>query len=436
MSFREFVILIAALMALNALAIDIMLPALQEIGSALGVQDENRRQVVLSAYLVGFGVGQLLIGTISDRFGRKAVLLWGLVVYVVAAALCSIAPSFEALLIGRVLQGLASAAPRVITISVVRDCYSGRRMASVMSLSMMVFMAVPVLAPSLGQLIILVAPWRGIFGFLTLYGLVMLLWVFLRMPETLSSAARRSVAPHEVLAAFGEVLTTRRTLGYALASGAMFGAMFGFLVSAQQVFTDIFGLGAYFPLAFAAVALTMSLSSFLNARLVDRLGMKMISHGAVAVFTLLSAIMALLARIGLLSFVPFMLLLAGIMFLVGMVFSNFNTLAMEPQGWHSFVPHRLYLYADGSSYRLYGRAGIRWYPRAALHGVLRSGARDDRDHRCDGEGQAPSRMSRARREARLWTDAAALDWLLSYPMGSSLLDGPYSSPGSPCLVTL
>jgi DHA1 family bicyclomycin/chloramphenicol resistance-like MFS transporter len=332
MSFHEFVGLIAALMALNALAIDIMLPALQEIGSALGARDENRSQAILTAYLVGFGVGQLLIGTISDRFGRRAVLLWGLVVYVAAAALCSLAPSFEALLAGRVLQGLASSAPRVITISVVRDCYKGRRMASVMSLSMMVFMAVPVLAPSLGQLIIMVAPWRGIFGFLTLYGLVMLLWVFLRMPETLPAAARRPMAPREVLAGFREVLTTRRTLGYALASGAMFAAMFGFLVSAQQVFTDVFGLGAYFPLAFAAVALAMSLSSFLNARLVERLGMSIIAHSAVAAFTLLAAIMALLARISLLSFVPFMLLLAGIMFLVGMVFSNFNALAMEPQG--------------------------------------------------------------------------------------------------------
>jgi DHA1 family bicyclomycin/chloramphenicol resistance-like MFS transporter len=332
MSFREFVGLIAALMALNALAIDVMLPALQEIGSALNVQDENRRQTVLSAYLVGFGAGQLLIGTISDRFGRRAVLLWGLVVYVLAAALCAAAPSFEALLLGRVLQGLASAAPRVITISVVRDCYTGRRMASVMSLSMTVFMAVPVLAPSLGQLIILVAPWRVIFGFLTAYGLVMLLWVFLRLPETLDPRTRRPASLRAILGAYREALTTRRTLGYALASGTMFGAMFGFLTSAQQVFTQIFGIGAYFPLAFASVALAMSLSSFLNARLVGHLGMKRISHSAVTVFTLLSAVMALLARMGLLGFVPFMLLLAGIMFLVGMIFSNFNTLAMEPQG--------------------------------------------------------------------------------------------------------
>jgi DHA1 family bicyclomycin/chloramphenicol resistance-like MFS transporter len=216
--------------------------------------------------------------------------------------------------------------------SVVRDCYAGRRMASVMSLSMTVFMVVPVLAPSLGQVIMFVAPWRAIFVFLTVYGVAMLLWAFVRLPETLAAGARRSAAPRAVLSAMGEVLTTRRTVGYALASGTVFGAMFGFLASAQQVFTQIFGLGAYFPLAFAAVALAMSLSSFINARLVGRLGMRRISHTAVALFTVLSAIMALLAHRGVLTLFPFMLLLAGIMFLVGMVFSNFNSLAMEPQG--------------------------------------------------------------------------------------------------------
>jgi len=205
-------------------------------------------------------------------------------------------------------------------------------MASVMSLSMTVFMAVPVLAPSLGQVIMFVAPWRAIFVFLTVYGVAMLLWAFVRLPETLAAGARRSAAPRAVLSAMGEVLTTRRTVGYALASGTVFGAMFGFLASAQQVFTQIFGLGAYFPLAFAAVALAMSLSSFINARLVGRLGMRRISHTAVALFTVLSAIMALLAHRGVLTLFPFMLLLAGIMFLVGMVFSNFNSLAMEPQG--------------------------------------------------------------------------------------------------------
>jgi DHA1 family bicyclomycin/chloramphenicol resistance-like MFS transporter len=332
MGFAEFVAMIAALMALNALAIDIMLPALHQIGAALTVVQENKRQLVLSSYLLGFGIGQLLIGSISDRYGRRPVLLWGLAIYVLAATLCSVAPSFDMLLAGRILQGVASAAPRVITISIVRDCYSGRRMASVMSLAMMIFMAVPVLAPSIGQAVLLVASWRVIFALLAIYGLVMAGWTALRLPETLPVASRRSGAPLEILRAFREVLTTRQTVGYALAGGMMFGAMFGFLVSAQQVFTDVFGLGPYFPLAFAAVALAMSLSSFLNSRLVVRFGMRRLSHGAVTVFIGLAATAALMARVGALTVVPFMIMLGGMMFLLGMIFSNFNALALEPQG--------------------------------------------------------------------------------------------------------
>jgi DHA1 family bicyclomycin/chloramphenicol resistance-like MFS transporter len=332
MGFVEFVGMVAGLMALNALAVDVMLPALQEIGAALDVADENDRQGVLSAYLLGFGAGQLFIGSVSDRFGRRSVLFWGLALYVVAAVACTVAPSFEALLAARALQGVASAAPRVITTSVVRDCYDGRQMARVMSLAMTVFIAVPVLAPSIGQAVILFAPWRAIFALLTFYGLLMLLWTALRLPETLPSNRRRPIAPGAVAAAFRDILATPQTLGYALAGGMMFGAMFGFLLSAQQVFTQIFALGPSFPLAFAAVALMMSLSSFLNARLVGRLGMRFISHGAVVAFTGLSAIMALMARLDLLSFAPFMALLAGVMFLVGLIFSNFNALAMEPQG--------------------------------------------------------------------------------------------------------
>jgi DHA1 family bicyclomycin/chloramphenicol resistance-like MFS transporter len=332
MGFAEFVVLIASLMALNALAIDIMLPALPDIGNALGVLQDNDRQLVLSSYLIGFGIGQVLIGSVSDRFGRKAVLLWGLALYVLAAGLCAMTPSFELLLAARFLHGLGSAAPRVITTSVVRDCFGGRAMASVMSLAMMVFMAIPVLAPSIGQLIILFAPWRAIFVLLTAYGFLIAIWVMLRLPETLPTAKRRALGPKQILSAFREVLTTRQSLGYALAGGTMFGALFGFLMSAQQIFTEIFGLGPYFPLAFAAIALAMSVSSFINSRLVGRFGMRVMSHGAVTVFTAVSALLALLASLGALSLLPFMILLGAVMFLVGMIFSNFNALAMEPQG--------------------------------------------------------------------------------------------------------
>ncbi|MCP8939503.1 multidrug effflux MFS transporter [Alsobacter sp. SYSU M60028] len=332
MGFLEFVTMIAGLMALNALALDIMLPALPEIGHGLGLTRDNDRQLVLSTYMVGFGLGQFVIGSVSDRFGRKPVLMFGIVVYIATAAICAMAPSFVLLLVARFMQGLASAVPRVITTSVVRDCYNGRRMASVMSLSMMVFMAVPVLAPSIGQIIVLVAPWRAIFGFLAIYGVIVGTWSFLRLPETLPADRRRPINPRSVFEAFVHVLGNRLTVGYSLAGGLMFGAMFSLLLSAQQIFGEVYGLGPWFPVAFAGIAIMMSLSSFLNARFVGRLGMKRISHTAVMAFTLIALTMSIAARAGVLSFPPFIGLLAMALFFVGLVFANFNAIAMEPQG--------------------------------------------------------------------------------------------------------
>jgi DHA1 family bicyclomycin/chloramphenicol resistance-like MFS transporter len=332
MSFREFVLMVAGLMALNALAIDVMLPALPDIGAALDVLRDNDRQMVLSTYLIGFGLGQIVIGSVSDRFGRRAVLIGGLACYVITALICAAAPTFATLLVARFVQGLASAAPRVITTAIVRDCYEGRRMASVMSLAMTIFMVVPVVAPAIGQVIILVAPWQAIFLLLAFYGSLMALWVMKRLPETLPASRREVVSLGRIASAYATVFRSRQTMGYALAAGMMFGAIFGFLMSAQQIFTEIFGLGVYFPLAFAAIALAMSLSSFINARLVGRLGTRLLSHGAVAVFTLLAGILALTAHLDILGFVPFMILLAGMQFLIGMIFGNFAALALETQG--------------------------------------------------------------------------------------------------------
>jgi DHA1 family bicyclomycin/chloramphenicol resistance-like MFS transporter len=329
---REFVAVIAALMALNALAIDAMLPALQEIGAALGEADPNRRPLVLTAYMAGFGLGQLVVGTISDRFGRRPVLLAGLAAYVAAAAACAAAPDFATMLAARVVQGLASAAPRVVALAVVRDCYSGRAMARLMSLAMTVFMAVPVVAPSLGQLVILAAPWRAIFGLLAAFGTAMLLWTALRLPETLPPARRLPLSPTRVAGAFRSVASNRQTVGYGIACGLMFGAMFGFLASAELVFDHVFGLGPWFPAAFAAIAGTIALSSFLNSRLVERFGMRVLSHGATAVFVALSALLLGLALAGLLGFAAFMAVFGAMTCLVGMIFSNMNALAMEPQG--------------------------------------------------------------------------------------------------------
>ncbi|MEH2591648.1 multidrug effflux MFS transporter [Bradyrhizobium sp. AZCC 1721] len=332
MGFPEFVIVIASIMALNPLAMDMMLPALPDIASAFHITSANRPQMVLSIFLVGFGVGQFVMGPLSDRFGRRPVLLGGMAVYCIASLLAIAAPSFETLLLARALQGLCTSATRVIATSIVRDCYAGRRMASVMSLAMMMFIAVPVVAPAFGQAVLLLTQWRGIFIVLMLYGVVVLIWSALRMPETLPVEKRRSLAVGEVLDAFRQTLTNRQTLGYALVAGGILGSLFAFVFTSQQVFTEIYKLGYYFPLAFAGVAVGTAIAGFVNSRLVGRLGMRVISHAALLGFVVIAATMLVAAKMQMLPLPLFMVLSVSMMFAFGLMIANFTALAMEPQG--------------------------------------------------------------------------------------------------------
>ncbi|MDB5631186.1 MAG: transporter [Tardiphaga sp.] len=342
MKFPEFVLVIASIMALNPLAMDIMLPSLPDIGAAFKVVSANRLQAVLSAFLFGFGFGQFVIGPLSDRFGRRPVLLIGMSVYCAASLLAIVAPSFETLLLARVLQGLGTSATRVIATSIVRDCYAGRRMASVMSLAMMVFIAVPVIAPSLGQAIMLMTQWRGVFFVLTIYGFLALIWSALRMPETLPLSERKSLAIRDVFGAFRQTITNRQTLGYALAAGGVQGTLFAFVFTSQQVFTEIYHLGHYFPLAFAAIAIGVAIAGFLNSRFVGRLGMRVISHGALVGYVAVAGLMLLAVKTDMLTLPLFMALSALMMFAFGLVFANLTALAMEPQGHIAGTASSLY----------------------------------------------------------------------------------------------
>jgi DHA1 family bicyclomycin/chloramphenicol resistance-like MFS transporter len=332
MGFPEFVVVIASIMALNPLATDMMLPALPDIRSAFHIAAANRPQMVLSVFLTGFAAGQFVIGPLSDRFGRRPVLLGGMAVYCVASLFAVLAPSFENLLLARALQGLGTAATRVIAMSIVRDCYSGRRMASVMSLAMMVFIAVPVLAPSFGQAVMLVSEWRGIFVVLMVYGVLALMWSGMRMPETLPEEKRKSLAIGAVLGAFRQTVTTRQTIGYALAAGGVQGSLFAFVFSAQQVFTEVYRLGRYFPVAFAAIALGVAIAGFLNSVFVGRLGMRVISHSALLGFVAVAGAMLAADALHMLPLPLFLALAALMMFSFGLMFANFTSLAMEPQG--------------------------------------------------------------------------------------------------------
>lgn len=280
MGFYPFVGLAAALMATNALAIDSMLPALPQMAEALGIAEANQRQWIITAYLLGFGISQIFYGTISDRYGRRPVLIIGLVIYVLASIAAAFAGSFEAMMVARVVQGVGAAATRVLVVSIVRDCYSGRDMARVMSLAMIVFLAVPILAPSIGQAILWIAPWRWIFGVLTAFGATVLLWVAVKLPETQHPEDRKPIAFASVAAAFRSTLTSRIGVGYMLAMAFVLGGLFGFINSAQQVFVDVFHAPELFTTIFAMIAMFMAASSLLNSRIVGRLGMRRVSHAA------------------------------------------------------------------------------------------------------------------------------------------------------------
>jgi DHA1 family bicyclomycin/chloramphenicol resistance-like MFS transporter len=330
----EFIGLAAMLMALNALAIDIMLPGLQEIGAALGVINENHRQYVISAYLLGFGIAQLGYGPISDRYGRRKPMLFGLGIYVVSSIAVVFVPSFAGVLALRFIQGIGSAATRVITISIVRDVYGGRQMAEVMSLIMMVFMVVPVIAPGTGQIVLLFGDWHLIFVFMAVIAVIVGAWMYYRLPETLHPEDVRPFTVKSVLNGFKIVLTNRIALCYTLSSTFIFGALFGFINSAEQVYKGVYELGQWFAVAFAGVALFMALSSFINARLVGRFGMRRLSHGSLIGFIVITFVWLLIQIYGPqpMPFALFIVLFALAMFQFGWIGSNFNSLAMEPLG--------------------------------------------------------------------------------------------------------
>jgi DHA1 family bicyclomycin/chloramphenicol resistance-like MFS transporter len=328
----EFIALCAALMALNSLAIDIMLPALQEIGGSLGVENENHRQYVIPVYILGFGVAQLFFGPLSDRFGRRAPLMVGLAIYIAAAGAATVAPTFGTLLACRLVQGIGAAATRVISVSIVRDTFEGRRMAEVMSLIFMVFMAIPVVAPGMGQLIIMFASWHFIFLAMAIGGLMIATWMALRLPETLHPEYRRPLTAASILGGFAIVLTNRVALCYALASTFAFAAMFGFINSSQQIYVGLYGVGEFFPVIFACVAGLIAVSNFVNARLVGRIGMRRLSQGALVALLAISLLWLGLSLRGPIPLALFITIFSAAMIPFALLGSNFNALAMEPLG--------------------------------------------------------------------------------------------------------
>lgn len=329
---REFVAFIAAVMAVNALGVDLMLPALADIGSELAVTAANHRQWVITVYMLGFGAGQLVYGPLADRFGRRPILIATLAGFVAASVFAASSETFAALLGARLLQGLMSASTRVLAVAIVRDGSSGRQMARTMSIAQMIFFIVPIMAPTLGQGLLAFGPWRFIFYALGGFAAFVLAWALLRLPETLAPAQRRAISLEALRQSYRITLTNRFSLGYAVAASLTFGGIIAFVSSAQQIFVDEFGAGDRFTLLFALCAFAMGFASFANSRLVERLGTRLISQTAVLVLIVLSLTHLVVIEIGWETLPSYIVFQALSMTCIGLCGSNFGAMAMEPVG--------------------------------------------------------------------------------------------------------
>lgn len=337
----ELIAMTSALMALNALSIDIMLPALPDIGRAFGAPG-NERQLVITSYVLGFGMAQIFYGPLADALGRRTVLLVSLGAYSLATLLCLAAPDFGWMLAARALQGAAAAGTRVIATAVVRDLVSGRKMAQIISIAMTFFMAAPILAPGLGQMILLVASWEWIFGALLAGGGLLWGWMLVRLPETLSPGNRIPVRIGSALRNYWLAASNRITLGYMTAAAFIFGGLFAFIATSEQVMGELYGLEVWFALAFAGIAAGLAVANIINARIVQRYGMRRISHSAMIAFIAINGGHALYALATEPPFWIFYPLLALGMMLFGMMGANFSALVMEPAGKRAGTTSALY----------------------------------------------------------------------------------------------
>lgn len=326
---RELIVLMALLMSLQAFGIDSMLPALGVMAQEMGVSG-NDRQLVIGAYFLGSGIGAFFPGAFADRFGRRPILAIGLVAYIGFSLACALVTDYTTLLILRLAQGLCCAGLSVVPAAIVRDHVGGDRMARLMSLIMMIFLLVPIIAPAIGQGIMLVAGWRAIFGMMAFVGVLVAAWVWWRLPETLREDSKQDIDPATILRNMGAALTHRGAIGYVVGSALVFGSLFGFLNSSQQLIAETFGMGQYFAFIFGGAVVGMVFANFTNSRIVERFGARRVSHTALLSFIVVSLLQWISAGQDNQPLWQFIVLMSLSMALMGFIGSNFSSIAMQP----------------------------------------------------------------------------------------------------------
>jgi DHA1 family bicyclomycin/chloramphenicol resistance-like MFS transporter len=329
----EFVILMAALMSTVALSIDALLPALPEIGASLGVLDSNNNQLLITMIFLGLGFGQLIFGPLSDSFGRKPIVYAGFILFIIASIICVTAESFEMMIFGRVLQGIGLSSPRTIAIAMIRDSYSGDYMAKILSIVVMVFILVPVVAPALGQFLWVFYGWESIFYVNLVLGAAVMIWFWRRQPETLREENRIRYSPRIFIDGTKEFLKYKDSIAFTFVSAFITGSFMVYLSTSQQIFEQQYNMAEMFPYIFASLAISVGFATFLNSRLVLKYGMWRIAYTATVAFVLISLLYILLFWSGVNPRIEVLIGFFALQFFaIGFLFGNLRALAMEPLG--------------------------------------------------------------------------------------------------------
>ncbi|MFG6685954.1 multidrug effflux MFS transporter [Mariniflexile sp. HNIBRBA6329] len=329
----EFVALMASLMSIVALSIDALLPALPDIGTSLHITNPSDNQLLITMIFLGLGFGQLIFGPLSDSFGRKPIVFFGFLVFIVASIVCVTTENFEVMLIGRVLQGVGLSSPRSLSISMVRDSYSGDYMAKIVSIVVMFFILVPVIAPTLGTFFLQFFNWQSIFYFNLVFGIMIMTWFWLRQPETLPKEKRVNFTPHLFSNGIKEFFKYPEAISYTLVSGFITGSFMVYLSTSQQIFVDQYHLSDMFPYIFASLAISIGLATYLNSALVVRFGMFKLGYMATVAYSIVSILYVVLFWSGNNPNIYILITFFGLQFFaVGFIFGNLRALAMQPLG--------------------------------------------------------------------------------------------------------
>ena len=329
----EFIVLMASLMSIVAMSIDALLPALEQIGISIGIQDTRDNQLLVTMIFLGLGFGQLIFGPISDSLGRKSTIYIGFALFVIASFICVTAQDIDTMVVGRILQGIGLSAPRTISIAMVRDSFSGDYMAKIMSFIVVIFILVPVVAPTIGKFILDLYGWKAIFNSQLIIGVIIIIWLWKRQPETLPKEKRTKFRVSLFMDGAKQFIKIKQSVAFTLISGFITGAFMVYLSASQHIFQEQYQLSEEFPYIFAGLAISVGFATFLNGTFVMRFGMYKLVTVFTIVFTLIPLLYALLYYNSPNPSITVFLIFCGFQFFaIGFLFGNLRSLAMQPVG--------------------------------------------------------------------------------------------------------